>query len=715
MIPADRRWIAVRRTHTVASRRYARIMEGDGHPEIWEGGSMMRLFWGVETDPAGRTGRRVAAARRNHRPALESLEQRIALATLTWTGASGANWSTPGNWSTGVAPAAGDSLVFPAAAANLTNTNDLPSGTTFNSITIQAAGYTLGGNALGLTAGITTSYGSGTSTDAIPTTLNAVVAPFTIGSGGTLDFNAALSGAAGVNITGGGTLDLMQANTYTGATVLASATRLIVDGTTGGVQNSGGLLAGNGSVGAINSVGGSTLAGHPASTATAGQALPGQFTANGSVTLDSASTFAALLDGKSPGNGTTGYSQLRAQAGTVNLNGATLATALGISYTPTVGDQLTIILNNTGAPINGVFANLPEGAAVTASNSLFRISYLGTNGTGNSVVLSAVSATSTTTLLPVSLPTTPNQPITLSAHVTGNLGTPTGTVEFFNGNPSAGGTLLATATLNSSGIATATVGSIGNTGAATALYGVYVPTPTTFTYAGSTSAPISFATTTTLTSSSPVSGVGSPVTFTATVAPVSTGAGTPTGSVAFSIDGTTVATVPLNAATGQASFTTSSLSIGTHSVVATFVPNAPFLSSVSNTLTQSVSTAGTQTVVSIVPVRNRHGRIVIYDVVAQVLPLTSGVGTPTGSVSYFINGRASTRIVPLTGGIAVLPQGRPRLLNHFVYARYNGSSGFVASASTQLYVSNRLLVGLSRTAARQGEPAGPFVRGRRGR
>src|SRR5262249_13685714 len=144
--------------------------------------------------------------------------------------------------------------------------------------------------------------------------------------------------------------------------------------------------------------------------------------------------------------------------------------------------------------------------------------------------------------------------------------------------------------------------------------------------------------------------------------------------------------------------------------VATFEPNAPFLSSVSSTLTQSVGTAGSQTVVSIVPVRNRRGRIVTYQVVAQVLSSSSGVGTPTGSVTFFINGRGTYRTVPMIDGIAVPPQARARLLNRFVYARYNGSAGFVSSASPQLYVSHRLLVSVSRTVARQAEPEGLLAR-----
>ncbi len=579
---------------------------------------MLGLFSGRRlgrgSDRAWQTGRRVAAVRRGHRPALEGLEERIALATDTWTGGAGLSdtgWMNPNNWQGLAAPVAGDDLVFPANPKSQINNNNFLAGTNFNSITIQAANYTLTGNSLSLNTGITASYTTGTSTYAIATTLDAVVAPIAVGSGGTLDVNAALSGSAGVNVTGGGALDLMQVNTYTGATTIASATILIVDGTIGGVQNSGSRLTGNGSVGAVGSVAGEIFPGHLGTSTTA--ATPGQLTANGAVTLDSSSTLAALLDGNVVGNGSTGYSQLVVNSGTVNLGSAALAAVLGTSYTPAIGDQLTIIKNNAGNAINGTFANLPEGATVTASGKVFRISYVG--GNGHDVVLTAVPATSTT--------------------------------------------------LTSS--------------------------------------------------SSPASTVGQPVTFTATVASTTPGAGLPMGTVSFSIDGTTVLPpVPLNAATGQASYTTSSLGIGSHQVVATFNANPPFQGSTSNTLTQSISTAGTLPVVTLVPVRNRHGKVLKFDVVVQVEPSNAGLGTPTGSVSYFINGRAFSQIVPLTDGVAVLPQLRQRLVNHYVYARYNGSSGFLASASPQLYVSYRDLVLLSRRAVTQGEPSDRLSRGRRG-
>src|SRR5947199_46090 len=47
-------------------------------------------------------------------------------ATRTWTGAAAdGDWTEPANWG-GLAPVAGDDLVFPAGALRLTNTNNFP-------------------------------------------------------------------------------------------------------------------------------------------------------------------------------------------------------------------------------------------------------------------------------------------------------------------------------------------------------------------------------------------------------------------------------------------------------------------------------------------------------------------------------------------------------------------------------------------------------------
>lgn len=124
-----------------------------------------------------------------------------AVDACTWTGGGAdANWSTAGNWScatdTGQAPAAGDSLVFPygASAARFASNNDLTAGTSFTTITFSGtkggsdSNYTLAGNAIQLTSGI-----SNTSVSAYDTVINLPITAggdLTFAVGGGLDFGA---------------------------------------------------------------------------------------------------------------------------------------------------------------------------------------------------------------------------------------------------------------------------------------------------------------------------------------------------------------------------------------------------------------------------------------------------------------------------------------------------------------------------------------------
>jgi hypothetical protein len=76
------------------------------------------------------------------------------------------------------------------------------------------------------------------------------------------------------------------------------------------------------------------------------------------------------------------------------------------------------------------------------------------------------------------------------------------------------------------------------------------------------------------------------VTFTATVAANPPGTGTPTGTVTFK-DGTrTVGSASLSG--GQAGFTTSTLSKGTHQITAVYGGSSSFLTSTSSALVQTV-------------------------------------------------------------------------------------------------------------------------------
>src|SRR5439155_97659 len=94
------------------------------------------------------------------------------------------------------------------------------------------------------------------------------------------------------------------------------------------------------------------------------------------------------------------------------------------------------------------------------------------------------------------------------------------------------------------------------------------PATTTTTQPTTTSTPPTLpGTTTGLTSSVQPSVFGQPVTFTATMAAKSPGAGTPTGTVTFKDGSSTLGTGTLNSS-GQAMFTTSTLAVGPHSITA---------------------------------------------------------------------------------------------------------------------------------------------------
>ena len=98
-------------------------------------------------------------------------------------------------------------------------------------------------------------------------------------------------------------------------------------------------------------------------------------------------------------------------------------------------------------------------------------------------------------------------------------------------------------------------------------------------------------TTTTLGSSLNPSFSGQTVTFTATVSPAS-GVTVPTGTVQFSVDGSTVG-LPATMGGGAASYSTSSLAAGTHSITSTYIPasGTAFTTSTSAALSQVVDSS----------------------------------------------------------------------------------------------------------------------------
>jgi hypothetical protein len=295
------------------------------------------------------------------------------------------------------------------------------------------------------------------------------------------------------------------------------------------------------------------------------------------------------------------------------------------------------------------------------------------NGTlnPNQQVINQIGGTATTTtLLSSQNPSTIGQSVTFTATVAGSGGTPTGTVTF-----SVDGGAGTPATLNGGqAIFTTSTLPIG-THNITATYGG----DTNFA-ASSTASPLmqtvnQRSTTTTVASSANPSTFGQSVTFTATV----TGSGglTPMGTVTFSVDG--VVGSPINLTNGQASFSTAALTIGSHKITATYAGDANFTGSnnTASPLVQNVNTVPTTTTLTSSANPSTPTQPVIF-----TATVTGSGGTPTGTVTFSVDGIAGSPVNLLNGAVSVA--ATLAVGTHKITAAYNGDVNFGGSTSAEL-------------------------------
>jgi hypothetical protein len=256
-------------------------------------------------------------------------------------------------------------------------------------------------------------------------------------------------------------------------------------------------------------------------------------------------------------------------------------------------------------------------------------------------------------------------------------GTPTGTVTF-----TANGVSTA-APLDAASAATFTTTALpAGTTTVTADYGgdtVFLPS------AGSVDQTVNkIATTTVVVSGLNPSVAGQNVTFTATVSP-----STATGAVGFTVDGGSVGNAALVA--GQATYSTSALAVGAHSIIVTYGGDQTYLGSTGPALTQTVGPLLRPTITVVTSNRTPSaalGQNVTFT--AAVRPAT-GTGIPGGSVQFNIDGSNVGGVLALnaqgraTTSTATLPAG-----SHNVIAVYGGSAVFAGSGSaTYVQVINQ--------------------------
>jgi hypothetical protein len=321
----------------------------------------------------------------------------------------------------------------------------------------------------------------------------------------------------------------------------------------------------------------------------------------------------------------------------------------------------------------------PEGIAVGPDGNLWFTEIAG-NRIGR-LDLAQTAADTTTTLRTSTATAVFGQTELLTSTVNSEARVPTGTVIFKDGNM-----VLGTAQLNAASQATLAVSlGVGNH-ALTASFVSNAP-------AGSNSAAVAvtvnratsmFA----LGSSVNSAGTGLAVSFTATVAAVAPGAGTPTGTVTFK-DGSVILGMVAVGASGQATFTTSFAVAGGHVITAVYNGDPNFAGS-SQALTEQVNAPATPqaTTTSLLTSANPV-------VVGQVVTFTATVrgparaGTPTGTVPFFVSNTMVARVTLDANGQACLTRSFSRTGLFAIRAVYRGDAGFAASSQSLTDQVNR--------------------------
>jgi hypothetical protein len=385
----------------------------------------------------------------------------------------------------------------------------------------------------------------------------------------------------------------------------------------------------------------------------------------------------------------------------VNLAGTT--TSLTASVNPSAFGQ-NVTFTATVSPVSGSVtptgtvtfldgstvlgsASLSSGSAnfstatLPAGSHSITASYGGSStyaGSTSPVLTQVVNVDPTTTTVTSSLnPSVFGQNVTFTAtvHATApGSGIPTGSVTFFDGTTQIGtgtlasgsATLVTNALVAGSHSITVSYASDGNFGSSTsAALGQTVNQAATTIKVATSGTPAVF---------------GQTVTFTATITVSSPGSGSPTGQVTFLDHGAAIGTGTLSGST--ATFSTSSLAVGKHSISVSYGGDGNFKGSTSSSITQTINQASTTTTVVSSLNPSVVGQPVTFT--ATVVAKAPGSGMPTGSVT-FKNGSTTLGTVPLDGtGHASFTTSSLSIGNHSITAVYGGDTNFRTSTSPRL-------------------------------
>jgi hypothetical protein len=262
--------------------------------------------------------------------------------------------------------------------------------------------------------------------------------------------------------------------------------------------------------------------------------------------------------------------------------------------------------------------------------------------------------------------------ITLTATATSDGETPGGRVRFFSG-----ATLLGSGVL-SGGVAVFTTGALTvGSQSVTAVYRERTD------FAGATSNAVTVTVgcatpTLTLSESSTGSGaLGDKFTFTAAFSNSVKGTKA-TGSISFTVDGVVVASDTL--ATTKTIYSTIALTVGPHTIIASFSGDANYLGISSNVVTVNVAEATPTVKLTASSLSVKSGVLVTFT--ATLNHIVTGVA-PTGSIGFY-DGGSQLGIETLSSGPATYSTSTLSVGVHTITAVYSGDSNYQPATSSNL-------------------------------
>ena len=501
--------------------------------------------------------------------------------------------------------------------------------------------------AVGLSAGSHTVQadfvpGSGWSPSgaSVTQTVNKLASTTTLSGGGTVNVGAQVTFTAALKINGAnapsGTQVDFSVDSVSAGSSLTNATgqaQLTVSSFSAGTHTVTASYAGS-----------ATVASSSDSTTITASKLNSTTTltvSSGSITYGDAVTFTATVK-IGPANATSG-------AVTFNADGSPIGTA-------NVTNGTASLTSTTVAPgTHAITAVYPDSASVNGSTSAPKN-------------LSVVHPASTTTLTITPPSSTIGANETFKATVKlGAANANAGSVTF-----SVDGTPYGTPQPVVNGVATLSTATLpAGTHTIAATY------PGSGVYSGSSDTGqvtvSKLVSTTQLTATPPSSNVGDSVTFKATVkiGP----ANVTTGSVTFTDGATTLATVPVS--NGTASFTTSSLAAGSHSVVASY-PDSATVAGSSATATETVNKIASTTTLSVSPPAPNVNQTVTFTATVKIGPANATSGT----VTFTVDGVQLGSPVTVSNGTASASKSFPTKDKHTVVATYSGSASVATSSDS---------------------------------